>query len=303
MVKLLERELDQDNIENNNNQSTFAVAEPVQNQVEVSSFLEETKMDLPRLTETEKTQAEPQPLVPAPESGKIQPSKPKISYVKPSLATRPAIDANPSVNKSPVPEDNLTVSTNSEMPEKNEIPDAELEDPAFNNDPSSFGWSAEKFINSVNTAAAPGAQASNTKASSDSNSALTTHFPDVDTSSKKTASNNGYIASLEAENNTSSVALSSAVVRSPDTLLASGVAYYFRKDYKQAASEFLALYKEFPGSEKAADGLLHLGKSLAAMNRTEASCSTLTRLRKEYPQAWPRMAADAGSLSKRNGCP
>jgi ankyrin repeat protein len=312
MVKLLERESEQDNIETNDNQSKLTVAESVQDQmvenaqVEVSSSLEETKMDLPRLTATEKPAAKPLLSVPVPAPGKIQPSKPKIKYIKPQLATKPAVDANLPVNKSPVPEDNLTVSTNSDVPKKNEIPDTELEDPAFNNDPSSFGWSAEKFINSVNSAPAPAGRANDAVTNVDSSQVVSTSLSDVARRSDKSVGNNSYLAALEAENDADSVnpsPVSSADVRSPDTLLATGVAHYFRKEYKQAASEFLALYKAFPASEKAADGLLHLGKSLAALNRTEASCSTIARLRKEYPKSWPRLASDAGNLSKQNGCP
>ncbi len=299
MVKLLEGMSGQTNIETNSSLSEFSETESVQEQViessqnEANLSLETTKADMPGLIETEKTEVESQLSVQAPKQSKIQASKPKISDVKRPSVTKPAIVSKSSANQELVPE-------------KNEIPEPEVDDPAFNNDPSSFGWSAEKFIDSVNTAVAPAAQANNTMPDSDSSSAVSSSLSDVAKRSEKPAGNNNYLASIDAENDINSVdpsSVSSAAVRSPDTILATGVAHYFRKEYKQAASEFLALYKTFPASEKAADGLLHLGKSLAALNRKEASCSTLERLRKEYPQAWPRLASDAGNLSKQNGCP
>lgn len=81
-----------------------------------------------------------------------------------------------------------------------------------------------------------------------------------------------------------------------------GVAYYSQGDYQQAASEFLSVYKRFPSSDKAADSLLSLGRSLAAMGSTDAACSTYRTLKNDYPKAWSRIRTSAERASRQAGC-
>ncbi len=56
-------------------------------------------------------------------------------------------------------------------------------------------------------------------------------------------------------------------------------------NYSEAADEFLAGYKAYPKSAKAADTLLKLGLSLAGLGEREAACSTYTEVLRKYPKA------------------
>lgn len=61
-----------------------------------------------------------------------------------------------------------------------------------------------------------------------------------------------------------------------------GETYYVRKNFMQAAQVFFQAYKKFPKGIKAADSLLKLGMSMAAMDKTSEACATFGKLRKEF---------------------
>jgi tol-pal system protein YbgF len=65
-----------------------------------------------------------------------------------------------------------------------------------------------------------------------------------------------------------------------------GETYLFRKDYPTAASVFARNYREY-GEEapRAADNLLKLGMSLAAMGDRDRACQTFAELAKRHPNA------------------
>lgn len=225
-------------------------------------------------------------------------SVPKLQAAKKTVAKKAAVKAK---TAKPASNNASVIKTN-----KARVADPgadDFDDPEFNNDPSSFGWSASKFVQSVDAVTAPvvgSARPAPAIGKRNPQSALS----GTAKKSKALTNDSAYLASLDSEADTAALGndVSKPVNRSVDTLLASGIEHYFRGEFKQAASEFLALYKSYPGSHKAADALLQLSKTLAAMKRKEASCSTLLRLRKEYPKAWPRLAADAGRLSIQAGC-
>lgn len=64
-----------------------------------------------------------------------------------------------------------------------------------------------------------------------------------------------------------------------------GVTYFVRSQYEKAAASFAKLYKTYPKSAKAPDGLLKLAKSLSALERKADACTTLDQLSKDYPKA------------------
>ncbi len=79
----------------------------------------------------------------------------------------------------------------------------------------------------------------------------------------------------------------------------SGVAVYAQGRFKQAASKFLALYKQYPRHDKAPDGLLNLARSLSALERNAAACTTLQKIQSEYPAAQSRLEAVVDGVSDR----
>lgn len=64
-----------------------------------------------------------------------------------------------------------------------------------------------------------------------------------------------------------------------------GDTYYQRKDYQQAAVNFLKSYREYPKGNLAPDSLFKLALSLKGMKKEKESCATLDKLKKEYPSA------------------
>jgi TolA-binding protein len=60
---------------------------------------------------------------------------------------------------------------------------------------------------------------------------------------------------------------------------------YAKGDYQQAAQNFLAGYKTYPKSRRAADSLLKLGISLNKMGETQQGCAALNTVADAYPKA------------------
>ena len=79
-----------------------------------------------------------------------------------------------------------------------------------------------------------------------------------------------------------------------------GETQYLRKQYQKAADSFLDGYRKYSDSDKAADTLLRLGMSLAALGKTEAACSTFKKLDGRFPDA--PQSSQAKRAGEKAGC-
>lgn len=79
-----------------------------------------------------------------------------------------------------------------------------------------------------------------------------------------------------------------------------GVTYFVRGQHEKAVAAFAKGYKTYPKSSKAADNLLKLAKSLAALDRKTDACTTLDQLSSEHPKAHVKEVAKE---RKTLGCP
>jgi TolA-binding protein len=74
------------------------------------------------------------------------------------------------------------------------------------------------------------------------------------------------------------------------------------RQYAQAAIAYDDAYKSGPKAGHAQDAMLGLASSLAAINEKKAACDTLTRLRADFPQPRPDIAAGAAAAAQKTGC-
>lgn len=81
-----------------------------------------------------------------------------------------------------------------------------------------------------------------------------------------------------------------------------GETYYVRQQYPQAAQAFLGGYQDYAESGKAADSLLKLGMTLAAMGQTEDACAAFDELEARFPDLEDRIARRMTSERARLGC-
>lgn len=81
-----------------------------------------------------------------------------------------------------------------------------------------------------------------------------------------------------------------------------GETYYARKDYRQAAVAFAQGYQAYPKGNKAADSLLKLGQSLAALNQKSDACLTFDRLLAEYKDISSSMRGVVDRQKERLAC-
>lgn len=72
--------------------------------------------------------------------------------------------------------------------------------------------------------------------------------------------------------------------------------------YREAANEFLAVYKSAPDSSKGPDALLKLGMSLSALGESAAACATFTEVGRRYPNASPALLTRVHDEASRSGC-
>jgi tol-pal system protein YbgF len=80
-----------------------------------------------------------------------------------------------------------------------------------------------------------------------------------------------------------------------------GETFYAQGDYRQAAQNFLAGYKDYPKSRRAPDSLLKLGMSLNKLGQTQQACASFSALGGQFPNAVDAKKR-AQSESKRAGC-
>lgn len=81
-----------------------------------------------------------------------------------------------------------------------------------------------------------------------------------------------------------------------------GETYYVRGEYEQAAKTFAEAYQNYPNSDKAADNLFKLGKSLTGMGKTGDACVALGQLVKDYAGSGNPTLPRAQSELKSLGC-
>jgi TolA-binding protein len=77
---------------------------------------------------------------------------------------------------------------------------------------------------------------------------------------------------------------------------------YGERQYAQAAIAFDDAYNNSRKGNHAQEALLGLANSLSAINEKKAACDTLTRLRTDFPQTRPDIAAGAAAAGQRAGC-
>jgi tol-pal system protein YbgF len=80
-----------------------------------------------------------------------------------------------------------------------------------------------------------------------------------------------------------------------------GETYFTQGDYRQAAQNFLAGYKDYPKSRRAPDSLLKLGMSLNKLGQTQQACASFGALGGQFPNAVDAKKR-AQAESKRAGC-
>jgi tol-pal system protein YbgF len=71
-----------------------------------------------------------------------------------------------------------------------------------------------------------------------------------------------------------------------------GVTFFVRGEHEKASSAFAKGYKNYPKSPKAADTLLKLSKSLAALDQKANACATLEQLAIKHPNAHAKEVAN-----------
>lgn len=81
-----------------------------------------------------------------------------------------------------------------------------------------------------------------------------------------------------------------------------GETSYIRKDFAGAADQFRQGFEVLPKGPKAADNLLKLGMSLAALKKNEEACIVLSQVSEKFKASAANVAAKAGSEIKRVGC-
>jgi tol-pal system protein YbgF len=80
-----------------------------------------------------------------------------------------------------------------------------------------------------------------------------------------------------------------------------GETYYTQGDYRQAAQNFLAGYKDHPKSRRAPDSLLKLGMSLNKLGQSQQACASFSAIGGQFPNAVD-VKKRAQAESKRAGC-
>jgi tol-pal system protein YbgF len=81
-----------------------------------------------------------------------------------------------------------------------------------------------------------------------------------------------------------------------------GESYFSRHQYRDAATSYLATYKNHPTSQKAPDSLFKLGLSLEGLGETSAACATYGELSKKFPKAQSGLVTRVATQKQKLGC-
>ena len=90
--------------------------------------------------------------------------------------------------------------------------------------------------------------------------------------------------------------------RVPDAVHWIGESLYQRKQYTDAAEQFLKVTKSYANSRRAPASMLKLGITLAAMGEKDAACAALQAVGSKYPKAGPTILSGADREIKKNAC-
>jgi len=90
--------------------------------------------------------------------------------------------------------------------------------------------------------------------------------------------------------------------RAYDARLLLAQALYGERQFAQAAIAFDDAYNSSHKGTHAQDALLGLAGSLSAISEKKAACDTLSRLRSDFPQPRPDIAAGAAATAQKTGC-
>ena len=90
--------------------------------------------------------------------------------------------------------------------------------------------------------------------------------------------------------------------RVPDAVHWIGESLYQRKQYTDAAEQFLKVTKTYSNSRRAPASMLKLGITLAAMGEKDAACAALQAVASKYPKAGPTILSGADREIKKNAC-
>jgi len=77
---------------------------------------------------------------------------------------------------------------------------------------------------------------------------------------------------------------------------------YQQSKNREAANEFLDVYKSAPQGRKAPDALVKLGVSLAALGERDAACATFSEMKTKFPDASPLLTDRLAREAKKAGC-
>jgi len=88
----------------------------------------------------------------------------------------------------------------------------------------------------------------------------------------------------------------------PDAQFWLGESLFQRQRYDGAAEQFLAMSTKNENHPKAAEALLRLGQSLAALNQKEMACATLAEVGRKYPRASNTVKQGVEREQKRVRC-
>jgi tol-pal system protein YbgF len=91
--------------------------------------------------------------------------------------------------------------------------------------------------------------------------------------------------------------------RAPAALYWKGdIAYSTKKDYDEAARDFVELLKKYPSAPRAPEGMLKLGLSLFGLGKMKEGCETLAALPAQYPAATQDIVTRAKKERTDNKC-
>lgn len=81
-----------------------------------------------------------------------------------------------------------------------------------------------------------------------------------------------------------------------------GEAMYQRRQYREAAEQFLKVSTDYPRAGRAPSSLLRLGQSLNALGEREAACAAYAEFNRKYPNANQSTRTAVASEQRRASC-
>ncbi|MCZ8315377.1 tol-pal system protein YbgF [Phreatobacter sp.] len=81
-----------------------------------------------------------------------------------------------------------------------------------------------------------------------------------------------------------------------------GETMYQRRQYREAAEQFLKVSTDFPRASRAPSSLLRLGQSLNALGEREAACAAYAEFNRKFPNAAPATKTAVVSEQRRASC-